>query len=87
MAETSTVKIPKSLRERFAAVANKKKMTQPALIEEMVSRLEDELFWASFGDLDAAKYQAAMRADGDLPGEDYSLENEPIAAEEAGATW
>lgn len=87
MPEISTVKVPKPLLTRLAAVAKQKHKTQPALIEEMVAKVEDELFWASFGDLDAQKYQAAMRADGDALSEDYARENEPIAAEEAGATW
>ena len=87
MPEVSTVKVPKPLLTRLAAVAKQKHVTQPALIEEMVARFEDELFWSQFGDLTPAKYQAAMRADGDSLSEDYSLENESIAAEEAGATW
>jgi len=85
MAENTTVTIPKPLRERLASLARSEHKSQPALIEDMVSKREDELFWASFGDLDAEKYQAAMRADGDEASQDYSLEERMITAAEAGS--
>lgn len=85
MAEKTTVTIPKPLLTRLAAVAKSKNKTQPAMIEEMVAHFEDELFWASFGDLDAEKYQAAMRASGDLPSQDYSVEERAIRALESDA--
>lgn len=83
MAEITTVKVPKPVQMRLAAVAKQKHMTQPALIEEMVAKFEDDLFWASFGDLDGEKYRAAMEVDGDLPSQDYSIEEQQIRDMEA----
>lgn len=72
------MKVPKPLLTRLAAVAKQKHKTQPALIEEMVAKMEDDLFWASFGDLDGETYQRMMRATGDAPSQDYSIEEQVI---------
>lgn len=87
MADKTTVTIPKPLQKRLASLAQTEGKSQPALIEALVKMREDQTFWAAMRGITPESYQAALRADGDQLREDYSLENEPIAAEEAPATW
>jgi len=83
----TSVTIPKPLQRRLANLAKSEGKSQPGLIEAMVKTREDQAFWAQLSTVTPASYHAALRDDDDRLAEDYSVENEPIAAEEAGATW
>jgi hypothetical protein len=54
---------------------------------DLVRMREDQTFWAAMRSITPQEYRAAMLADGDNLNEDYDLENQPIAVEEAKATW
>lgn len=87
MADKTTVTIPKPLHKRISDLAKAEGKSQPALIADLVRMREDQTFWATMRRITPEEYRAALRADGDELDEDYSLENAPIAAEEAAASW
>jgi hypothetical protein len=87
MAEKTTVTIPRPLQKRIATLARNEGKTQPELIMDLVRMREDQTFWAAMRSITPQEYRAAMLADGDNLNEDYDLENQPIAVEEAKATW
>lgn len=87
MAEKTTVTIPRPLQKRIATLAKNEGKTQPELIDSLVRMREDQTFWAAMRSITPQDYRAAMLTDGDSLDEDYDLENQPIAVEEAKATW
>lgn len=87
MPDKTTVTIPRPLQKRIATLAKNEGKTQPELIDSLVRMREDQMFWATMRRITPEEYRAALLADGDSLSESYDLENQPIAVEEAKATW
>lgn len=54
MSETTTIKVPKKLRDRLAHQAQRDHVTLGAVIERALDEAEDRSFWAAIADEHAA---------------------------------
>jgi hypothetical protein len=77
----TAIKVPILVRDRLRAAAQQASVTQAALIDEMLDRLEDELFWERMETTTPAEYQAALEADGVPLLDDYTAEDALIDQE------
>lgn len=79
----TTIKVPKAVRDRVSRLAQQHRMTQHAYLDQLLREAEEKEFWRRMTAIGGpAEYRRILTEDGDLPDEDFSVEEDAILAEE-----
>ncbi|MDR0847962.1 MAG: hypothetical protein LBN10_02775 [Propionibacteriaceae bacterium] len=83
MSTLTSIKVPIEVRNQLRDAAIRAGTTQSGLVEVLLNRFADELFWKQMEETSAQEYHTMLAADGDELNEDYTLEDALIDAEES----
>ena len=85
MPTLTSIKVPIELRNQVRDAATLAGLTQSGLIEVLLERFADELFWQRMEEVSPAQDRADLAEDRDGLNEDYTLEDALLDEEESNA--
>jgi predicted transcriptional regulator len=74
MADMTTIKVSRQVREKISALASGRGVTQNALLADLLEHEADREFWLGLAAIAPGEYRAAIAEDGDSLDSDFGFE-------------